>query len=122
MLEHEELTERIIQAAIAVHRQLGPGFLESIYENALSIELRKRDLKYDRQRRLPILYDDIEIGFHRLDLLIEETIVVELKAVKRIEDIHFAVVKSYLKAAGLKHGLLLNFAESRLLIKRVISQ
>jgi GxxExxY protein len=122
MLEHEELTERIVQAAIAVHRQLGPGFLESIYESALSIELRKRDLKNDRQRCLPILYDDIEIGFHRLDLLIENTIVVELKAVKHIEDIHFAVVKSYLKAAGLKHGLLLNFAEPRLLIKRVISQ
>ena len=122
MLEHEELTEQIIQAAIAVHRQLGPGFLESIYEEALSMEFRKGGLPFDRQRRLPILYDGIEIGFHRLDLLVQETIVVELKAVKRIEDIHFAVVKSYLKAAKLKHGLLLNFAEPKLLIKRVISR
>jgi len=122
MLEHEELTERIIQAAIAVHRQLGPGFLESLYEEALSMEFRKRALQFDRQCRLPILYDGIEIGFHRLDLLVEDTIVVELKAVKRIEDIHFQVVRSYLKAARLKHGLLLNFAEQKLLIKRVISR
>jgi GxxExxY protein len=120
MLEHEELTERIIQAAIAVHRQLGPGFLESIYEAALAIELRKHGLRFERQRRLPILYDGVEIGFHRLDLLVEDTIVVELKAVKRIEDIHFAVVRSYLKAADRKHGLLLNFAAPKLLIKRVL--
>jgi GxxExxY protein len=121
MLEHEELTERIIQAASAVHRQLGPGFLESIYEAALSIELRKRGLTFDRQRHLPIFYDGIEIGYHRLDLLVEDTIVVELKAVKSIEDVHFAVVRAYLKAAGRKHGLLFNFALPKLLIKRVIS-
>ena len=121
MLEHEGLTERIIQAAIAVHRQLGPGFLESVYEAALTIELRKHGLRFERQRRLPILYDGVEIGFHRLDLLVEDTIVVELKAVKRIEDIHFAVVRSYLKAADRTHGLLLNFAAPKLLIKRVLS-
>ncbi len=120
MLEYEGLTERIIQAAIAVHRQLGPGFLESVYEAALAIEFRKHGLQFERQRRLPILYDGIEIGFHRLDLLVEGTIVVELKAVKRIEDIHFAVVRSYLKAADRKHGLLLNFAAPKLLIKRVL--
>ena len=120
MLEYEELTERIIQAAIAVHRQLGPGFLESVYEAALTIELRKHGLQFERQRRLPILYDGVEIGFHRLDLLVEDTIVVELKAVKRIEDIHFAVVRSYLKAADRNHGLLLNFAAPKLIIKRVL--
>ena len=121
MLEHEDLTERIIEAAIGVHRQLGPGFLESVYEAALAIELRKRGLQFDRQRRLPILYGGVEIGYHRLDLLVEGTIVVELKAVKQIEDIHFAVVRSYLKAADRKHGLVLNFAAPKLLIKRVIS-
>jgi len=121
MLEHEELTERIIRAAIAVHRQLGPGFLESIYEAALSIELRKQELQFDRQRRLPILYDGVEIGYHRLDLLVEETIVVELKAVKSIESIHFAVVRSYLKASGRKHGLLFNFSAPKLIVKRVLS-
>jgi len=121
VLEHEALTKRIIGAAIAVHRQLGPGFLESIYEVALSIELRKQGLRFDRQRRVPIFYDDIEIGFHRLDYLVEGEIVVELKAIKSLEDVHFAIVRSYLKATGRKHGLLLNFATPTLDIKRVLS-
>src|SRR5215210_7553820 len=93
-LEFEALTEQIIGAAIEVHRRLGPGFLESIYEKALIID-----------------YDGEEVGRHRLDLLVEGTIVVELKAVKNFEDVHFAVVRSYLKALGRRHGLLLNFAK-----------
>ena len=114
------MTERILNAAIAVHRQLGPGFLESVYTAALTIEFRKHGLQFERQRRLPILNDGVEIGFHRLDLLVEGTIVVELKAVKRIEDVHFAVVRSFLKAANRNLGLLLNFAALKLLIKRVL--
>ena len=81
-LEHEALTERIIGAAIEVHRRLGPGFLESIYEKALVIELRKRSMDVVAQVEIPATYDGIEIGLHRLDLLVEKTIVVELKAVK----------------------------------------
>jgi len=119
-LEHEALTERIIGAAIEVHRRLGPGFLESIYEKALVIELRKRSMDVVAQVEIPVTYDGIEIGLHRLDLLVEKTIVVELKAVKNLEDVHFAVVRSYLKALGQKHGLLLNFAKPTLEIRRVI--
>jgi len=120
-LEHESLTERIIGAAIEVHRRLGPGFLESVYEKALILELRKRGLTVQDQFEILIKYDDVEVGRHRLDLFVEDTIVVELKAIKNLEDIHFATVRSYLKAVDRKHGLLLNFAKVTLEIKRVIA-
>ncbi len=120
-LEHRELTDRIIGAAIAVHKALGAGFIESIYENALVIELRKRGLKVAQQTELTVKYDGEDVGRHRLDLLVEDTIVVELKAAKGIENIHFAVLRSYLKAAERKHGLLLNFGTRTVEVKRVIS-
>jgi GxxExxY protein len=119
-LEHKELTEKIIGAAIQVHKQLGPGFIESIYEKALIIEFRKRGIEVKEQQEVIVKYDDIEVGRHRLDLFVEEAIVIELKAIKDIEDIHFAIVKSYLKSVDKKHGLLLNFAKVKLEIKRVI--
>jgi len=119
-LEHAELTERIIGAAIEVHRRLGPGFIESIYENALVIEARKRGLRLRQQQPIAIEYDGIEVGKHILDLLVEDTIIVELKAVKNLEDIHFAIVRSYLRAAGRRHGLLLNFCKTTLEARRVI--
>ncbi len=120
MLEHEQLTERIIGAAIEVHRKLGPGFIESIYQAALAIELRKRGLNHQAQISVKIFYDGEKVGEHRLDLLVEEEIIVELKSVKSFEDVHFTVVKSYLRAAGKKHGLLLNFAAPTLQVKRVV--
>ena len=119
-LEHEKLTERIIGCAIEVHKKLGPGFLESIYENAFIIELQKQNLQVERQREVVIKYDDFEVGRHRLDLIVNDTIVVELKAVKNIEDVHFAIVKSYLKALGKEHGLIINFSKKVLEVKRVI--
>ncbi len=119
-LEHKELTEKIIGAAIQVHQQLGPGFIESIYEKALMIEFRKRGLQVKEQQEVIVKYDDIEVGRHRLDLFVEGAIVIELKAIKDLEDIHFAIVKSYLKSVDKKHGLLLNFAKVKLEIKRVI--
>src|SRR5437867_6037970 len=105
-LEFQDLTEKIIGAAIDVHRKLGPGFLESVYENALVIELHKRGLMFEQQKEIFISYDGVEIGKHRLDLLVENEIVVDLKTIKAFDDIHFAVVKSQLRAAGKKHGLL----------------
>jgi len=121
VLEQEALTERIIGCAIEVHRVLGPGFVEAIYEEALTIELTKQGLRYHRQHCVPVFYDGTQIGQHRLDLLIEDEIVVELKAVRSFEDVHFAVVRSYLKALGKRHGLLLNFSAHPLGIRRVIS-
>ena len=121
-LVHEELTGKIIACAIEVHKALGPGFLESIYEAALVVELNRAGLKVERQKVLPIYYRDVPVGEYRLDLLVEDTIVVELKAISGLEDIHFAIVRSYLKAAGLEHGLLFNFASMPLTVKRVIYQ
>ena len=119
-LEHELLTDKIIKCAIEVHKKLGPGFLESIYENAFIIELQKQNLRVERQREIGIQYDGVEVGRHRLDIIINDTIVVELKAVKNIEDVHFAIVKSYLKALGKEHGLIINFSKKVIEVKRVI--
>ena len=119
-LTHEELTGRIIGCAIEVHKFLGPGFLESIYEVAMVVELKRAGLKVEQQKPLPIFYREVLVGEHRLDLLVEDTIVVELKAVSQLENIHFAITRSYLKAIGLEHGMLLNFATMPLTVKRVI--
>jgi GxxExxY protein len=87
----------------------------------LIIEPKKRGLTVQDQVEIAIQYDDQEVGRHRLDLFVEDTIVVELKAIKNLEDIHFAIARSYLKAVGRKHGLLLNFAKITLEVKRVIA-
>jgi GxxExxY protein len=121
-LEHKELTNKIIGCAIEVHKKLGPGFIESIYENALVIELQRKGLPFEKQKEVVIQYDGAEVGKHRIDLLIADTIVVELKATKNIEDIHFFIVRSYLKALGKEHGLLINFSKKVLEVKRVISK
>jgi len=122
-LEFEDLTGKIIGAAIEVHRQLGPGFIESIYENALVYELRKRGLKVGQQLEVPVIYDgNVEVGKHRLDLLVEGEIVIDLKVISELLDVHFAIVKSQLRAMRRKHGLLLNFAKVKLEAKRVIAE
>ena len=119
-MKYEDITQGIIAAAINVHSRLGPGFLESIYENALVIELYKRGFGVRQQYDIAIYYNNVEIGKHRIDLLVNDVIVVELKAIKAIENIHFAIVKSYLRALGKEHGLLLNFNKTSLEVKRVI--
>jgi len=118
--QFDDLSGRVIEAAIAVHKELGPGFLESIYESAMKTALRHRGMTYEAQKEVTVVFEGEEAGIHRLDLLIEGEIVVELKAVKRLEDIHFAQVKSYLKATGLHVGMLLNFNAPTLVIKRIV--
>lgn len=118
--QFDGLSRRVIEAAIAVHRELGPGFLETIYESALKTALRHRGMAYEAQKEVTIFFEGEEAGVHRLDLVVEGELVVELKAVKALEDIHFAQVKSYLKATGLHVGLLLNFNASTLVVKRVV--
>jgi len=118
--QFDELSARVIEAAIAVHRELGPGFLESIYESALKTALRHRGITYESQREVAVLFEGEEAGVHRLDLIVEGQVVVELKAIKALEDVHFAQVRSYLKATGLHVGLLLNFNAPTLIIKRVV--
>lgn len=120
-LKHEKLTGEIIGAAIEVHRALGPGFLESVYETALVVELRHCGLRFERQLSVPIVYRGVEVGLHRIDLFVADEIVVELKAIKELLNEHFAIVRSYLRAAGRDHGLLLNFAKPTLEVKRVFA-
>lgn len=117
------LTGEIIGAAVEVHRELGPGFLENIYEMSLAIELEQRHIEFERQVRVPTVYKGRFIGESRLDLVVEGEIVVELKAVTQLTPLHAQQVLSYLKAGAFEIGLLINFNVPRLRdgIRRVIS-
>jgi len=119
LLRDSEITESIIAAAIAVHRELGPGFLESVYEQALAVEFAIWGTAFVRQKAIPLFYRDHQIGEHRLDFVVEDKIIVELKAVEGLEKVHFAIVRSYLKAAMLSDGLIINFSPMPLTVKRV---
>ena len=118
-----DITYEIIGCAYKVHSALGPGLLESTYEVCLEYELSKSGLKVERQKALPVVYDDLKLeAGYRIDLLVEDKIIVELKAVKEIRPIHRAQLLTYLKLSNLQLGLLLNFnvANMRNGIKRHI--
>jgi GxxExxY protein len=119
--QFEDLSKKIIGAALEVHRELGPGFLENVYEEALKVDLREHKLHFESQKEIKIEYLGVLVGTHRLDLVVENKIIVELKAVNELADIHFSQLRSYLKATGLKVGLLLNFAKPTLQIRRVVN-
>ena len=109
-MELNQITGEIIGAAIEVHRALGPGLLESIYEECLCQELRVREIRFDRQHPLPIAYKGLTLDCgYRVDLLVAEAIVVEIKAVQSLDPIHEAQLLTYLKLGGWKAGLLINF-------------
>jgi len=118
-LGNKELSSRVIEAAIAVHTVLGPGFIESVYESALAVELTARGIRFERQKTIRILHRGEEVGEHRLDLLVEGCLLVEMKAVKDMEDIFYVIGRSQMKAAGIRDGLILNFASMPLTIKRI---
>ena len=121
MEEINKLTERIIGCAIEVHRQLGPGLLEATYEAALAIELESSGLHFDRQI-FPVVYKNRTIGEYRVDLIVENNVIVEIKSVERFDPVFEAQVLTYLKVTGKRVGLLINF-NSRLVhdgIKRFI--
>lgn len=108
--ELNQLTEKIIGAAIEVHRHLGPGLLESTYETCLVYELERLDLVVERQKALPVIYKEVKLEQgYRIDLLVEGVVIVELKVVEEISLVHEAQVLSYLKLSGCPAGLLLNF-------------
>ncbi len=117
-LQDADITHRIIGAAIRVHRALGPGFLESVYEEALAVEFALSGIQFVREKTVPLFYKDHQVGEHRLDFVVEGRVVAELMAISALEDIHFAIGRSYLKATRLHDGLLLNFATAPLTIKR----
>lgn len=109
-MNEEEAAREIVDAAIVVHRELGPGLLESAYEQGLAYELVRRGPKVERQKVLPVTYQELQIDAgYRLDLLVQDRVVVELKAVEKLESIHEAQVLTYLKLSRCRIGLLLNF-------------
>jgi GxxExxY protein len=115
----DRLTRRVIQCIIQVHQTLGPGFLESVYRRALLIELRKRDLATETEKEVIIYYDGQTVGRHRVDLIVEGRVIVELKTVEALGKAHYAQLRSYLRATRLYKGLLVNFATDRADFRRV---
>jgi GxxExxY protein len=107
--EQEDLIYRVIGAAIEVHRQLGPGFVEKIYKLAMCHELGLQGISFECEKEIQIPYKEIHIGGQRLDLLVENQLILELKAVERLTGVHEAQIHSYMKATGLRIGLLINF-------------
>ena len=107
--EQDPLTYRIIGAAIEVHKRMGAGLLESLYEEAFCIELDHRRLRYERQKLLEVRYRGRNIGALRVDIVVENEVIVELKSVKELAPIHFTQIITYLKITGLTRGLLINF-------------
>jgi GxxExxY protein len=118
-MEHvNEITEKIIGCAYKVMNELGCGFLEKVYENALAHEIRKLGLNVGQQKKIKVYYDKIEVGNYDPDLLVESLIIVELKTVKTLEDVHKAQCLNYLKATGFKTCLLINFGNPKVDVKR----
>ena len=120
--ETEGRVAEIIDAAVAVHRELGPGFLERVYHNAMCLELTVRSLPFECEKAVVITYKGRPVGTHRLDLIVCDRVVVELKAAKGPEPVHLARMISYLKASEIRVGLLMNFGFSTLAegLKRVV--
>jgi GxxExxY protein len=118
-MKHEALTQRIIGCVIKVHRTLGPGFVESVYRNALLMELRNTDLSVEAEKEVVVRYEGVEVGQHRLDVLIEGCVLLELKAVADLAPAHYEQLRSYLRATNLDVGLLINFGRERADIRRI---
>lgn len=119
--KYSELTSKIIGCAMAVHRALGNGFQEVIYQRALAIEMRDNGIAFSREHEMPIYYKHQQIGTRRVDFLVEELVSVELKAIIKLEDVHFAQAINYLEAYDLEVGLLINFGAKSLEFKRLLN-
>ena len=115
----DELTYKIIGCAMKVHNTLGNGFQEVIYQRCLAIELEKLSINYEREKEMPIYYEGIEVGTRRADFIIEEKVMVELKALVKLEDVHLAQSLNYLTAYQVEKGLLINFGSMSLEVKRL---
>lgn len=118
--KHSELTGKIIGCAMEVHKILGNGFQEVIYQRALAKEMSLQGLSFSREHEMQIFYKGDEIGTRRVDFFVEEIIMVEIKAVVQLEDVHLAQAINYLEAYGLEIGLLINFGNTSLQFKRVM--
>ncbi|MFH1360978.1 MAG: GxxExxY protein [Candidatus Omnitrophota bacterium] len=119
--ELDKLTEKIIGIGIEIHNNLGPGFVEKIYEKAMAYEFQKNKIRFEEQAEIKVNYKTVELGYQRVDFLVEDEVIIELKSVSELGNIHYAQMLSYLKTTGKKVGLILNFAENRLKIKRMVN-
>ena len=119
--KYSDITRKIIGAAMKVHSALGNGFQEVIYQRALAIEMTKQGLAFQREMEMPIYYDGQEIGTRRVDFFVEDKIMVELKAVTKLEDVHLAQAINYLEACNMEVGLLLNFGAKSLEFHRLVN-
>jgi GxxExxY protein len=117
-----DLTHKIIGCAMQVHRVLGNGFQEVIYQRALAIEMQKQGLSFQREMEMTIIYDGFDIGTRRVDFFVEEKVMVELKAIERLEDVHKAQAINYCEAYNIADGLLINFGGKSLDFKRVYNK
>ncbi|MBN1920223.1 MAG: GxxExxY protein [Anaerolineae bacterium] len=117
---YKDLSYRIVGAAMEVHRVLGAGYLEAIYEQALALELADRNLPFERQRRLSVLYKGTVLGEYVADIVVEDKVILELKAVSSLNDAHRAQARHYLAATGLRLAILLNFGAESLQHERVV--
>ena len=120
LARYKEKTGKIIGCAMQVHNALGSGFQEFIYQRALEIEFQENSLVFEREKDVPIFYKEKQIGFRRVDFLVEENILVELKAVSALTDLHITQTINYLEAFQLQVGLLINFGEKKLQFKRFL--
>lgn len=116
----DKTTESIINCAMTISNALGTGFLEKVYENALVLELRKRGLQAEQQKKTPVIYDGAVVGDYTADIVVDNQVIIEVKAAKAIDETHQAQLLNYLKATGLHVGLILNFGTPRLGIKRMV--
>ena len=119
--EMKQLTQEVIRCAFTVSNTLGCGFLEKVYENALAHELRKAGLKVQQQHRLTVCYNGVTVGEYTADLLVEGVLLLELKAVKDLDEIHLAQCLNYLKATNFRLCLLMNFAKPKVEIRRIVN-
>jgi GxxExxY protein len=119
--KHSDITKKIIGCAMKVHNTLGNGFQEVIYQRALAIEMKKQGLEFIREQEMTIFYDGHEIGTRRVDFFVEKKILVELKALTQLEDVHMAQAINYLEAYNMEIGLLINFGAKQLQFKRLIN-
>ncbi len=119
MSDYREITHTIVGAAMRVHTKLRNGFQEVIYQRALAIEMEKRGLAFEREKEMLITYDGQKIGTRRVDFFVENSIMVEIKAQSKLEDVHFAQAMNYLETYNVEIGLLLNFGSKSLEYKRI---
>jgi GxxExxY protein len=121
-MKHQEITSKIIKCAYTVHKSLGFGFLENVYQNALMIELANADLNAEKEKKIQVIYNEQVVGDYVADIVVENKIICELKSTKEINPAHEAQLVNYLKATGMEVGLLINFGEQVKVKRKVLDK